>query len=414
MTAVQLPGRRRRAKPARVTVAPSRLRFADLLRVGSLGLRSRKGRTALTALGISIGIAALVAVLGISASSQADLEATLDRLGTNRLTVAAGQSLAGGNSTLPEDASAMIRRIGPVTEAAAITSTGKGVRRNSLVPASETGGISVYAAESNLATTLGATMNSGRFLDAATAEVHAIVLGKKAAERLSITTVDTNATVAIGDKTFTVIGVLNEIPLQEGLDSSVFIGYPIAEAEFETSRSASTIYLTANPSSVEAVRAVLARTANPISPSEVSVSRPSDALTARQAVSDSLGALLLGLGGVALLVGGIGIANTMVIAVVERRTEIGVRRALGATRRHVRFQFVFEAMLLSVLGGIAGAVIGVGITAGYAYSQSIVLAVPVSTIALGIGAALAIGALAGLLPAGRAARLAPADAIRPA
>jgi putative ABC transport system permease protein len=392
----------------------SHLRLRDALGVGSVGLRTRRSRTALTALGISIGIAALVAVMGISASSQADLEAELDALGTNRLTVAAGQSLVGGDAALPDDASAMIRRIGPVLGAASITNTGETVRRSEEISVDETGGMAVYAAETNLLETLGATIARGRYLDPASERYQTVVLGSDAATRLGVMSVLPQSTVVIGNERFDVIGVLDPVPLQSGLDNGVFIGYPVAADLFETERSASSIYVVTDPARVEAVRDVLAATANPEAPNEVDVSRPSDALAAREAVSESLTALLLGLGGVALLVGGIGIANTMVIAVLERRTEIGVRRALGATRRHIRLQFVIEAVLLSLLGGVLGVVIGSGVTAAYAQVQDIVLAIPVAAVAAGVGAALAVGALAGLSPAGRAAKLAPAEAIRPA
>ena len=157
---------------------------------------------------------------------------------------------------------------------------------------------------------------------------------------------------------------------------------------------------------------MLAATANPEHPNEVSVTRPSDAYTAKQVVDDTLRALLLGLGAVALVVGGIGIANMMVVAVLERRTEIGVRRALGATKRHIRMQFLIESMLLALAGGALGVLLGLGVTAGYTRVRDTVMSVPLSTIALGVGAALAVGALAGLSPAARAARLHPADAVR--
>ena len=144
------------------------------------------------------------------------------------------------------------------------------------------------------------------------------------------------------------------------------------------------MYVLTDPDQVEAVRSVLAATANPQHPNEVSVSRPSDALAAKKAVDATLQALLLGLGGVALLVGGIGIANMMVVAVLERRTEIGVRRALGATKRHIRLQFLVEAVLLALLGGVLGVMIGVGVTAGYTTVRNMVLSVPVTTVAAGV------------------------------
>jgi putative ABC transport system permease protein len=390
------------------------LRARDVIGAGAVGLRTRRLRTALTALGIAIGIAALVAVLGISASSRADLLDQLDALGTNRLTVSAGQSFLGADSKLPEDATAMIRRIGPVTAAAGTTAVSASVRRTDRIPAEETGGIGVVATEPELLAAVDGTVRTGSFLNAATAKYPAVVLGAKAADRLGIRTLDGDPVVYLGGHWFSVVGILDPVPLLANIDSSAMIGYDIAASLFGTDRNPSTTYVLADPDQVEAVRDVLASTANPQHPNEVSVSRPSDALAAKQAVDATLQATLLGLGGVALLVGGIGIANMMVVAVLERRTEIGVRRALGATRRHVRLQFLVEAVLLALLGGVLGVLIGVGVTAGYARVQHTVVAMPVSAMAGGVAAALVVGALAGLSPAARAARLNPADAVRPA
>ena len=390
----------------------SRLRLIDVLGVGSVGMRTRRMRTALTALGIAIGIAALVAVMGISASSRADLIAQINALGTDKLEVRAGQSFFGEAASLPEDAAAMIRHIGPVESASGLTSVEATVRRTPYIPESETGGIGVQATDTNLPATVRATLAHGRFLSEATGQLPAVVLGSAAAERLGIHDLDGQPMVWISGHWFVVVGILDPVPLQGNLDSGAFIGHDIAESLFGTERNPTSIQVRTDPDHVEAVREVLASTANPEAPNEVEVSSPSDTVQARKAVDDSLTALLLGLGAVALLVGGIGIANVMVISVLERRTEIGVRRALGATRGHVRTQFLVEAVLLAGLGGLLGTALGVAVTVGYARYEDIVLSVPVSAIAAGIGAALAVGALAGLSPAHRAARLAPADAIR--
>lgn len=391
----------------------SRLRLRDVIGTGAVGLRTRRLRTALTALGIAIGIAALVAVLGISASGRADLLAQLDELGTNRLTVKAGQSFLGDESKLPEDATAMIRRVGPVTSAAGTTGVDASVRRTDRIPPEETGGISVVATEPELLSAVDGSVRTGSFLNAATSKYPAVVLGSKAAERLGIHDLTANPVVYLGGHWFVVVGILEPVPLLPNIDSSAMIGYEIADELFGTDRNPSTVYVLTDPDQVEPVRSVLAATANPQHSNEVSVSRPSDALAARDAADETLQALLLGLGGVALLVGGIGIANMMVVAVLERRTEIGVRRALGATKRHIRLQFLVEAILLALLGGVLGVLLGIGVTAGYTRVRDTVLSVPVTTAAIGVGAALVVGAIAGLSPAARAARLNPADAVRP-
>jgi putative ABC transport system permease protein len=388
--------------------------LVDTFSTSTLGLRARRSRTVLTAAGIAIGIAAMVSVVGISASSRADLLATLDQIGTNLLQVRPGSSVFGESATLPDDAAAMIRRIGPVERAAATKSISTTVRRSDLVPATETGGISVQAAEPELLDTLGGTLHDGTFLNDATSRYPAAVLGAKAAERLGIGSAAGRPQVFLGGRWFTVIGVLDPLVLAPDIDRSALIGFDVAADLFGVDHAASTIWLRATEKQVDAVRAVLAETANPEKPNEVEVSRPSDALAAKAETDKALTALLLALGGVALLVGGVGIANVMVISVLERRNEIGLRRALGATRRHVRTQFVVEAVLLAGVGGLAGIALGASVTAAYASARSWSLAVPTSALAGGVGIALLIGALAGLYPAARAARLAPAEAVRPA
>jgi putative ABC transport system permease protein len=391
-----------------------RLRGRDVVGVGSIGLRTRRGRAILTAVGIAIGIAAMVAVLGISASSRADLLAELDQLGTNLLEVRPGQSFLGQDAKLPHDAPAMIRRIGPVRAASAVASVSATVRRSDYISPLETGGIGVAAAEPNLLATLQASMRSGTFLNAANDRYPTVVLGADAASILGITGVDGSPRVLLGGQWFTVIGILEPVPLAPTLDHAALVGFPVAEEMFGIDGSASTVYVRTTPDQVDAVRNVLPATANPASANEVEVDRPSDALAARAATDDALTALLLALGSVALLVGGIGIANVMVISVLERRREIGVRRALGASRRHIRVQFVTEAVLLAAIGGLFGVVLGAAITGGYAALRGWSIAIPVAGLAAGVGVALLIGGLAGLYPAARAARLTPAEAVRAA
>jgi putative ABC transport system permease protein len=391
--------------------APRRLGLRDLVRVGAAGLATRRLRAGLSALGVAIGIAAIVAVLGISSSSKADLLARLDRLGTNLLTVAPGQTFGGDTATLPTTSVGMIRRIGPVQQAAAVaTVSNTAVYRNDHIPAEETGGLSVAAADLRLPQAVGATLATGRWLNAATARYPATVLGAATATQLGIDRVGSQ--VWLGGRWFTVVGILQPVPLAPELDRTALIGFPAAKALFGNDGSPSTVYVRADPDQVSGVQGVLAATANPEHPNEVQVSRPSDALAAQAAAKSALNALLLGLGGVALLVGGVGIANVMVIGVLERRSEIGLRRALGATRGHIRTQFVVESLLLALLGGAGGVALGALVTAGYALRQHWQVVVPLSGVAGGVAAALCLGAVAGLYPAVRAARLAPTDALR--
>ena len=407
--AVSAPRARPRGAPG-AGLAPSRLLLPDVLRVGAAGLRARRLRAALSALGVAIGIASMVAVLGVSESSRADLLATLDRLGTNLLEVAPGQTFTGVDAELPEAAPAMVGRLDTVEGAAAAKVLDETVRRTDQIDEAETGGIAVMAADPALAETLGARMRRGRFLNAATARYPVVVLGAVAAKRLGVTRPGVN--VWLGDRWFTVAGILAPVTLDPDLDSAALIGFPAAAELFGADRSPTTIYVRAEDDSVESTRDLLAATSNPEHPEEVEVSRPSDALAARAAAQTAFTGLFLGLGAVALLVGGVGIANVMVISVLERRSEIGLRRALGATRRHISAQFLTESLLLAKLGGVAGAALGAAVTVAYALSQGWPAVVPLVAPAGALGASLAIGAVAGLYPATRAARLAPTEALR--
>lgn len=391
----------------------SRLRGGDVVALGRLGLTARPARTVLTATGIAIGIAAVVAVLGISASSRAGLLAQLDALGTNILEVRPGQTLVGEASTLPAESPAMLARIGPVTDIAAVTVVDTTARRNELIPEAQTSGLTVVASTPGLLEPLAGQVGVGRALDAATVQLPAAVLGAVAAERLGIVELDGLPAVMVGSHRFAVVGLLDALPLAPNLDRSVIIGQPVATRLFGTDDNPSIVYLRTTDGALDDVRAVVPDTANPQSPNEVDVSRPSDALAARAAADVAFTALLLGLGAVALLVGGVGIANVMVISVLERTAEIGVRRALGATARHVRLQFLAESVMLAGAGGLAGIVLGAVVTVGYAASQGWLVDVPVTGLVAGVVVSLGVGAIAGLYPASRAAALDPAEAVRP-
>jgi putative ABC transport system permease protein len=306
----------------------------------------------------------------------------------------------------------MLRRIGPVQEVSSVTSVDATVRRTDLVAAERTQGITVKAADTHLLDTLVGEMADGEWLDASRSDLPVVVLGSLAAQRLGIGDVGDGVQVWLGGRWFTVIGIMEPLELAPDLDASAVIGRTIASSELGAAETPGTVYLRTDPDEVESVQNVVAATTNPENPDQVTVSRPSDAIEARAAASNAFTALFLGLGAVALLVGGVGIANVMVISVLERRSEIGLRRALGATRRHVSVQFLSEALLLSALGGVGGVLLGAAVTAAYDLARGWAVVVPMVGLAGGLAAALGIGAVAGLYPATRAARLAPTDALR--
>jgi putative ABC transport system permease protein len=389
-----------------------RLCVSDVARVASVGLRTRRLRAALSALGIAIGVAAIVAVLGLSSSSQAGLLAEIDRLGTNLLTVTNGETFAGETAELPLAAPGMISRIGPVTEVEETGSTDASVYRSPLIPSINTNALSVQAASLGLPKTVGTTIAQGRYLNEATARLPVAVLGSAAARRLGIGRIYPGERIWLGHQWFYVIGVLESATLASEIDSSVLVGFPAAERYLAFDGHPTTIYVRSETSQVEAVQSVLAATANPQAPNEVNVSQPSAALTARAKAQSALNGLFLGLGAVSLLVGAVGVGNIMLIGVLERRSEIGLRRALGATRGQIRTQFLAEAILLALLGGAAGVTAGALATAVYAATKDWATSIPTLAWAGGLAAAIAIGAIAGLLPAIRAARLSPTEALR--
>ncbi|KQW04750.1 ABC transporter permease [Leifsonia sp. Root4] len=388
----------------------SRLRASDLLGLGFHGLRAHPMRAMLSALGIAIGIAAMIAVIGISTSSEALVKEKLSALGTNLLTATATDDFFGQATELPADAVSRVRRIDAV-ENASWTAQLKDVNvyRNSFIAKGATGGMTVHAADLELLASTGTELQSGAWLNEATAKYPSAVLGATTAERLGIRTIGSQ--VWIGGVQFTVVGILKPSPLAPELDTTALIGAPIATELFAFNGSPTVIYERSAEESVADVRTLLPATINPQSPNEVGVSRPSDALAAKNTVDQAFTGLLVGVGSIALLVGGIGVANTMVISVLERRREIGLRRSLGATRGHIRSQFLVEAILLAAYGGLAGTLLGWGITAVVAQGNGWLVAIPPGVLLAGVGVTMLVGAVAGMLPAIRAAHTSPTAAL---
>jgi putative ABC transport system permease protein len=396
------------------TTRPVRLSPLDLLALGLVGLRTRKVRAVLSALGISIGIATMVVVTGIPASSRRHLLAELTALGTNILQVSPAPSSTGEAVALPAEAPAMIARIAPVEQVAAVANTHTALRRSDKTAEGDGAGLTVLAGSPNLLQVVHGHVRSGRFLDSTSAKLPIVVLGSLTAGRLGIGDLSAGQPppqVLIGSRWFTVGGILAPIPLSPDLDLSAVVGGESAATYLRFDGRPTIVYVQAYEPAIEQVRAVLPATADPANPGQVRVTRPSDALAAKRATTGTFAALFLGLAAVALLVGGIGVANTMVISVLERRAEIGLRRALGATRGQIRGQFLTESVVLSLLGGLAGSVLGAAATAGYAWLQGWPVVVPPNMTLAGLGGAAVIGVVAGVYPSMRAARLTPTAAL---
>ena len=389
-----------------------RLKIKDLFFVALYGVRARRGRAALTSIGIGIGIAAIVAVTGISASGRADLLATLESLGTNLIKASPQAGFFGTQEKLPDGVVGMVERIGPVEEVTSTTQTDLIVRRSDFISEFEGGGISTIVTSPELLQVVGGNLIEGRFIQDGLSNIPVTVLGSVTASRLGINTLETPIKILIGNEWFGVVGIIDELKIHPDLDRSVFIGYGVAKTLFDIDKEPTTIYVRANPTYIEDVVEVIAPSMNPENPDQVQVSRPSDALEAQEAADAAFTNLLLGLGSVALLVGGVAIANVMVMSVLERRMEIGVRRSIGATRKEIRYQFLLESIVLSGIGGLVGVVLGTGVTLGYTNYTDIVFSIPVSQVLGAILLALLIGAISGVYPAIKASKIQPAEAVR--
>jgi len=400
----------------RSAMRPARLAPLDLLALGLIGIRTRRARAALSAVGIAIGVATMIVVTGIPASSERALLQELAALGTNMLQATPAPSgLAQGEPPkLPEESVAMVGRIGPVLSVSAVANTHAVVRRSDLTDPRDGSGLTVLASRLDLLETIDAHILAGRFLDPSAQAFPTVVLGSVAAARLGFPSLPVTGPplqVMIANRWFSVIGILARTPLSPDIDRAALVSWDAARSELGFDGHPTVIYVRTREPAIEAVRGVLPATIFPEQPSQVLVSRPSDALTAKRATESAFSALLLGLALVALLVGGVGVANTMVISVLERRAEIGLRRALGASRGQIRAQFLIESTILSFLGGTAGALLGVLGTVAYATGHGWPVAVPLSTVAAGLGGAVLVGILAGAYPSIRAARLTPTAAL---
>lgn len=371
-------------------------------------------RTALSALGVAVGIAALTAITGIAASNQAQLLSELDALGANMIVVQPGTGADSKPVPLPETAPGMIARIRGVQQVGTLEKLpdGTGVYRSDLIPESQGNGLTASAANPGFLSSVEGSMAKGRWLTEGDRSLPVVVLGASAAARMGIT--ETGVRVWIGEQWYTVVGIVRSAGLAEELDQTVFVGdrWAADHVSADGRNPIASVYVRmADGKTGEKVRDAIARAANPTSP-YVQVAGLGDLAGARATADDALSGLGVGLAAIALLVGGIGIANTMVVAVLERRGEIGLRRALGARSGQIAGQFVGEAIVLGGLGGVAGTLLGAAGVVVYAAIQDQAATIPVTVLIGGPAVALVVGIAAGLYPAVSASRLSPTVALR--
>ena len=413
-----MASRKRRIRDGPSGSSRSKLRISDSLSLGTLGLRTRKGRTAMAAIGIAIGVASLIALVGIINSGEADAQRDLLEQGIDVLELTPGTSFAEDPELLPGAAAAIDTHMRDLVDVvASIRRVPATMRKTDYIPEVETGGIRLFAVEEDdldLLIPLRGGIAHGRFHDAATVQVPTVVLGSDTAEVLGFDQLYANPTVHISGHEFAVIGVLQPFTISQGLtlNRAALIGFSVAEDLYDADDNPERIWVQADLDVIEQVRELLPRQANPEAPGEVAVS--SLDLDAREIISENFQSLLSLLVVVIIVVGAIGVGNIMLISVLERRGEIGVRRALGAKRAHIAAQFLIESVLLTLLGGVMGIILGLGVVAAVTRILDWPLTIETLFIVIGLAVTVGVGLVAGLYPAWRASRMDPAEAVRPA
>ncbi|MAT37817.1 MAG: hypothetical protein CL420_07250 [Acidimicrobiaceae bacterium] len=390
--------------------------FREILNVAISGLTARKVRTLLIMLGPVLGAAGIVAAVGLNESAKGDVRQTLERLGTNLIVASADGSFSAGQApTLPEDAVERSMNVSTVDRVAGITEIG------SLTVLPSQGGkdffrtipIPVLTSDQNLLNVLDAQMLHGRFINGSDESnvFRSAVMGHDLANDYQYLPGELR-TIDVDGETYGVVGVIEKVDLVPKLDTAIIIPKSSAEEDFDVEQKPTTLYVRATEGNVDSTAEALPMAINLGGDEAVTVAVPSDLLEAQGAVDTTLRNILFLMGGLALLVGGVGIANVMSISVIQRSGEIGIRRALGHTKMTIALQFVLEALFVGVLGGIAGVVTGVCVI--YLVSSILgwiaTLNIPLFLVAGGM--ALIVSVIAGLYPAWKAARLEPLETLR--
>jgi hypothetical protein len=382
---------------------------------------ARPARVALTVLGTVIGVGALVATLGLSKTAGNQIVGRFSEVAATDVVVTPVPGALGGNAArtaIPWDGEARLLRLNGVAHAGTLSDVPvRGALARS-VPITDPLGrtevqLPVKAASPGLWPAVRAVLAAGRFPDAGHSARgdRTAVLGVNAARRLGISSLDQQPAIFIGERLYQVSGLVTRVGRQPSLLGSITIPEGTARRDFGLDAPAS-VQVETDIGAVEVVARQAPMALNPGNPRLLRVAAPPDPKTLRAGVENDLNALFLLLGGVSLLVGALGIANVTLVSVLERIGEIGLRRALGAARRHIAAQFLVESAAMGLLGGIAGASLGVLVVVAVSASRTWT---PVLDPWMAIAAPLAgtlIGLLSGMYPSLKAAATEPVEALR--
>jgi len=392
-------------------------RLRELVRVAAAGLMARKVRTLLIMLGPILGVAAIVAAIGINESSKGYLKAKLQELGTD-LIVANAQDAIGGFGQSPRIPAEAVGRVSRLPDVTSVTGT---LQIANIVTLPFEAAYDYYrafpvpviATGLNLPETMEVPLASGRFLNDfdVASEARVAVIGRDLADEYGYLPGEAR-TISLNGIDYGVVGVLDWVLLEPSMDSAVFITFPTAERDWDTDGQDPTRLYIRAPTNTQWVAEEVPIVVSLGGPDGARTSIPTDLLDAQSQVDESLNNLTKMMGGLALIVGGVGIANVMSISVIQRSSEIGIRRALGHSRSTIAVQFLFEALTVGVLGGILGAAVGAGVVWLTSEARGYVMVLSVRGLALWALVSVGVAVVAGLYPSTKAARLEPLETLR--